>query len=96
MAPQLNILSESAGFTTDESDDEWKISVRLLTRCKVFALSILHALLDMATHETALHLLQAAKSKFDAEHMLSLMQSPIDTDGKKSKAKLLSEAGSLD
>ena len=32
---QLSILAESAEFTADESDEEWKNSVRLLTRCKV-------------------------------------------------------------
>ena len=82
----MSILAESAGFTSDESDDEWKISVRLLTRCKVFALSILHAMLDMSSHETTLHLLQLAKAKFELEHLVA-MSSPVDGDTKRGKLK---------
>ncbi len=66
MGRQLNVLAESDGFSAEE-DDDWRIAVRLLTRCKLYAATLLHALLDRSAHESALHLLQAAKTMADEE-----------------------------
>ena len=50
----MSVLAEHAGFSAHE-DDEFKVSVRMIGRCKLLALSLLHALLDAAAHgETSL------------------------------------------